>query len=149
MVLRTQGTVYWLGHWIIIKGCNSGTARRIGCPDKVMEQGMQPFCALSRTSLSSPTWKLFEPYTIQNFMKASFHSQDWLNLWPMVISAASSLSSLQRLGSRGVGSWKFQSSSYSIRSTGQGVPILWVSRDLCKINSLTWTQLWLKLSFYE
>ena len=78
--LRTQ-TFYLLDHWLIIKGCNSGTARWKRQLEPVQVKSPELPCPLwaqrfSPVSTYSPTLKLSKPYPF-----GVLHRQVWLNHW--------------------------------------------------------------------
>ena len=88
-------TVYLLDYQFIIKGYNTGTAKRERFIRQGMWEGAWSFHALSGcTSLPAPPYihqpGSFWTPSFRVFKEASIHRHDWLNPWPLLINLSSS-----------------------------------------------------------
>lgn len=86
-VHKTQETVYWLDHQIIIKRYNSVTAKWKRCIGQGMRKGHSFYALFSCvTLLVSPhitNLEILSP-VLSGFLEASLPWHDWLNHWPVI-----------------------------------------------------------------
>ena len=70
---KLRKTVYLLDYWFIIKGLNSGTARRKRCIGQIMRKGMQSFLALSEHATIPRPLHVHQPGNSPNLVLLGFY----------------------------------------------------------------------------